>query len=392
MARLVWHLSRKGPDINDAQHGFSVGRSTVDAILRLGAFAEAEMEEERVVVATSLDITNAFNSLPWDRVEKAMRTALPPGSTVVCYADDTLVLSGGTDWGEATALANVAVECVVRSIRALGLRVAPNKTEALFLHGRFEGPPPQAHIMVADTRMKVGSMLKSPSLTLDGTSGFVEHFKRLSFKLGRIAGALAYLLPNFGGPRTLVRRLYAITVHSMALYGAPVWAGEMGANRRIKTLVNSAQRVMANRLTRAYRIVSHAAVTVLAGMIPADLLARVYADTYTRLRRLRQKGEDMSAGTIGRIRALARRRAFRYWKRQLGGAQRAGQADHRGHPPLSPRMGGQGPRRVKLPPDRCSPGTAASAWAAERDVLIAVAGRDLSLLAVVPAMVESKEA
>ncbi|XP_032687427.1 uncharacterized protein LOC116851766 [Odontomachus brunneus] len=134
-----------------------------------------------------------------------------------------------------------------------------------------------------------------------------------------MAGALACLLPNLGGPKTMVRRLYANTVHSMALYGAPVWAGEIGASRRIRALVNSAQRVMANRLTCAYRTVSHAAATVLAGMIPADLLARMYADTYTRLRRLRNEGEALSAGTIGRIRALARRRALRRWKRQLGG-------------------------------------------------------------------------
>ncbi|XP_032676818.1 uncharacterized protein LOC116846721 [Odontomachus brunneus] len=131
-------------------------------------------------------------------------TAIPPGSTVVCYADDTLVLSGVTDWGEATALANVTVECVVRSIRALGLRVAPNKTEALFLHARSVKPPPQAHIMVADTGVEMGPMLKSLGLTLDGTWGFVEHFERLSPKMGRMAGALACLLPNFGGPRTAV--------------------------------------------------------------------------------------------------------------------------------------------------------------------------------------------
>jgi len=71
---------------------------------------------------------------------------LPPGCHVICYADDTLVVAGGKDWRDATALGNIAVAGVVRGIKALGLRVAPRKTEAVFFHDGSQGPPPQAHI------------------------------------------------------------------------------------------------------------------------------------------------------------------------------------------------------------------------------------------------------
>lgn len=61
-----------------------------------------------------------------------LRTALPPGCHVICYADDTLVMARGMGWGDALALGNVAVACAVRSIKKIGLRVASQKTEAVF--------------------------------------------------------------------------------------------------------------------------------------------------------------------------------------------------------------------------------------------------------------------
>jgi len=147
---------------------------------------EATIEDGGVLLAVSLDIRNAFNTLPWrwiaaalehhgaprylsaiirdyfrDRIleyidrdglvqergvgcgvpqgsvwgpllwnlayDHILRCALPPGSTVVCYADDTLVLAGEKSWGEAVATANLAMANVVRSIRALGLEVAAQK-------------------------------------------------------------------------------------------------------------------------------------------------------------------------------------------------------------------------------------------------------------------------
>jgi len=51
-ARIVWHLSREGDvDLSERQYGFRGGRSTVDAICRVRAFAEAKAREGRVIVA-----------------------------------------------------------------------------------------------------------------------------------------------------------------------------------------------------------------------------------------------------------------------------------------------------------------------------------------------------
>lgn len=44
----------------------------MDAIIRVKSLTEAVVEEGGVVLAVSLDIANAFNTLPWDRVGGAV--------------------------------------------------------------------------------------------------------------------------------------------------------------------------------------------------------------------------------------------------------------------------------------------------------------------------------
>lgn len=128
------------------------------------------------MLAVSLDISNAFNTLPWSRIKESLRyrgiplylqrvvrdylrdrwvtytdrsgrvcegelhrgvpqgsvlgpslwnvgydavlhIALSHGCSVVCYANDTLMLAGGRDWGESLARGEVAIHAVIRSIR-----------------------------------------------------------------------------------------------------------------------------------------------------------------------------------------------------------------------------------------------------------------------------------
>jgi len=200
--RLVQHLKQVGPDISDAQYGFREGLSTVDAIQCVRNLAEERMAQGGVVLAVSLDIMNAFNSLPWDRMKESLRwhgvpkylanvihdylrdrwvvytdgtgtvrkgelhcgvpqgsvlgpllwdigynvvlqTALPPGCSITCYADDILILAGGRDWAEAISRGEVAVHSTINSIQRAGLKVAAKKTEALFMYEKKEkGQPP----------------------------------------------------------------------------------------------------------------------------------------------------------------------------------------------------------------------------------------------------------
>ncbi|XP_011332975.3 uncharacterized protein LOC105276783 [Ooceraea biroi] len=63
-ARLSKHMSEVGPDLADSQLGFRGGRSTVDAIRRVRSLSEEVTSRGGVVLAVSLDIVNAFNTLP----------------------------------------------------------------------------------------------------------------------------------------------------------------------------------------------------------------------------------------------------------------------------------------------------------------------------------------
>jgi len=199
VGRLNEHL-RENAELSERQFGFRAGRSTIDAVVELRACLEQIIQGRGVALAVSLDIVNAFNTLPWDKIGAGLRAhgvpgylvrivrayfegrgivfrdaegvcrrrrirrgvpqgsvlgpllwnlaydevlgrVLPPGCHVICYADDTLVLAGGRSWEDAIAKGNVAVAEVVGGIKGLDLGVAPRKTEAIFHDGSRGAPP-----------------------------------------------------------------------------------------------------------------------------------------------------------------------------------------------------------------------------------------------------------
>ncbi|XP_011267654.2 uncharacterized protein LOC105258217, partial [Camponotus floridanus] len=251
--------------------------------------------------------------------DSVLAVALPRGCRVVCYADDTIVLAEGDDWGEAAATASLAVACVARAIRALGLRVAPQKSEAIVWHDGSRGRPPPMVVTVEDTTVRVGSSLKYLGLILDSRWRFEEHVSRLVPRLTQTAMALGRLLPNLGGPDGRVRRLYAWTVHAMALYGAPVWAEQLGASARLRDMLHRVQRVLALRAVRAYRTVAFEAALALAGIPPAELLASALAGQYRRMRELREREGVLAlpARTREMVRRRFRRTLALEWQTRL---------------------------------------------------------------------------
>lgn len=372
-ARIVRHLERVGPNLADTQFGFRRGRSTLDAISCVKKLSEEACTKGGVILAVSLDIANAFNTLPWSTIVGAleyhcvpqylrrlvkdylsdravvfptkeglsrspMARGVPQGSalgpllwnlgydwvlrganlrgiSVVCYADDTLVTARGGTYREASILATAGVAAVVARIRRLGLQVALHKSEAICFHGPRKSPPAGSEIIVGGTAIAVRSTLKYLGVMLHSRWRFAAHLQQLTPKLMGTAAALARLLPNLGGVDGSCRRLYMAVVRSMALYGAPIWARSL--DRRETALLHRAQRVMALRVCRGYRTISHEVACVLAGSIPWDLEAEVLSEVFWRRVRAREQDLRPAPQEVVRWRTDARVRALESWKQKL---------------------------------------------------------------------------
>jgi hypothetical protein len=67
-APLEAHITERAPGWHDSQFGFRRGRSTVDAVRLVRSTTDAMVSRKGVAKAVSLDVTNAFNTIPWAKI------------------------------------------------------------------------------------------------------------------------------------------------------------------------------------------------------------------------------------------------------------------------------------------------------------------------------------
>jgi hypothetical protein len=158
-------------------------------------------------------------------------------------------------------------------------------------------------------------------LTIDNGWTFGPHFDLLVPKVTAAANALCGLLPNIRGAGTGVRRLYEGVIRSRVLYGAPIWAGDLMANRRSLTLLRRLHRTTAIRIARGYRTISHASASVLAASPPFELQALALQQVYDQLRDPGSDDGETQPTNCDRqvqdVRREAKRRLWERWRSQL---------------------------------------------------------------------------
>jgi hypothetical protein len=209
------------------------------------------------------------------------------------------------------------------AMRRLGLNVSPTKSEALgFSDRRTRGaPPPELCVYIDGEEVPVRSQIRYLGLTIDSRWTFGPHFDLLVPKVTAAANALCGLLPNIGGAGTRVHRLYEGVIRSRVLYGAPIWAGDLMANRRSLTLLRWLHRTTAIRIARGCRTISHAAASVLAVSPPFELQALALQQVYDRLRDPGSGDGETQATNCDRpiqdVRREAKRRLWERWRTQL---------------------------------------------------------------------------
>lgn len=210
---------------------------------------------------------------------------------------------------------NEALAGVVRAIKSLDLKIAPQKSEALYFHDGSRGAPPVSHIVMDGTRVIVGQRMKYLGLIIDEKWSFETHFKQLAPRLEVVTNQCSRLMPNLGGPGGKARRLYAMAINSVAMYGSPAWAVEAGRSKRILAILRTALRRVAVRVVRGYRTVSFAGSSLLAGLPPLEMLASMYAETF---RRVRAKREELAGGLtswhVNAIKIMAKRKMYERWE------------------------------------------------------------------------------
>lgn len=168
--------------------------------------------------------------------------------------------------------------------------------------------------------MEVKSQVKYLGIILDSRMSFRPHFEAVIPKAEGILRSLSRLLPNLHGPAEGKRRLYSSVIHSVLLYGAPVWWRTAVEDERVKKALRSLQRKVAIRVCCAYRTVSFHAAMMVAGIIPINHLAPWLAEVYASVRGAEGPVPPDTRAMLG---ALARQRAIAAWKAEelalLGG-------------------------------------------------------------------------
>lgn len=279
----AWMSKNPYAALTENQYGFRKDKSTCDALVKVRSEIQRVVEEGGVAIAVSLDIANAFNSLPWPKIrealrdkgfppyirriisgyltnrwvefvvsdgrikERAVQTGVPQGSvlgpllwnttydkvlrvqamegcTVVRYADDTIIIATVNDAEQARLHANLQTALVVNRIKALGLKVAANKTKVVLFHGPKRRPTEMPIIRVEDAFVPATNKMKYLGIILDSRWTFRCHIDYVADKASKVARAVGRLMPNLRGPQESKRKLYATVVLSVILYGAPPWS------------------------------------------------------------------------------------------------------------------------------------------------------------------------
>lgn len=84
-SRVVKHIEGMGPNLSNEQFGFRAGRSTIDALTVLKRLSTEVTSKGGRLLAVSIDIANAFNSLSYEVIQDALEhfqmplVSSPPG-------------------------------------------------------------------------------------------------------------------------------------------------------------------------------------------------------------------------------------------------------------------------------------------------------------------------
>ncbi|KAG8229087.1 hypothetical protein J437_LFUL010770 [Ladona fulva] len=203
--------------------------------------------------------------------DSLLRTDMPEKTFLVGYSDDIAAVIEARN----PELAQLQLNKVMRRVNAWmenhGLHFALSKTDIVMLTRKR---------ICTIIEMRVGSEITETKVSarylgveFDSKLTFWPQIKNSSDKAAATTVSLSRLMANVGSPKQCKRKLLMAVVESQLLYGVEIWASALNTAKYRKS-ITVVQRRGALRVACSYRTVSEAAVLVIAGTIPIDLLAK----------------------------------------------------------------------------------------------------------------------
>lgn len=335
-----WLSNNPGSSLSDRQYGFRKRRSTNDALLDVRQVILSATDSGNMVLAVSLDISNAFNSIPFSKIRRTLwrrripdylrriifsyltnrkvryknpkgkwmyvsvtagvpqgsvlgpllwnitydtvlRTLLQGKNEIFCFADDTLVLLVAEGMDTLNEYVATDLRRIIKAIGDLGLKLSDHKTDVMLFGGRNKDLPT---IKIGRSHIEAKRYMKYLGVILDHKWNISRHFTYIKDKASKVIRSLERLMPNLRGPGQNKRRLYAEVVLSILLYASPVWFPDLSKSKSKRRGFNQLLRRICIRLICAYRTTSLDAALLLAAIPPLHLLAEARGNTFLRIK------------------------------------------------------------------------------------------------------------
>ncbi|GBN41241.1 Retrovirus-related Pol polyprotein from type-1 retrotransposable element R1 [Araneus ventricosus] len=330
----LFHFLLKHNKISPNQFGFTPGRSATEAIIQLKDWIAAARAQKKHSAIISLDVKSAFSRVWWPLVLHNLKKSGCPrnlfklaasflegrsisfkyGDTVtsrdysigcpqgsnsgplywLLVVNDALDLDFGQDvrilayaddiylFVEATGKQNIKkyAESSLSKLQEWSLsakvQFAHEKTQLIPFgkNGRHKHPP---YCSFNGKAIKLARQLRILGVVLDDYLNGNPHIQHVGEKILKILNRLTIARTRRGLSGRVLKLLYKRALERILVYAAPAW---WTGTVKQTTKINSIQRQILLAVTGAFRTTSTAALQIISGVEPADLVCEMETALY----------------------------------------------------------------------------------------------------------------
>lgn len=227
--------------------------------------------EEETMVTSGVPQGSVLGPTLWNVLyDGLLRTLLPPGVEYLAFADDVALVAKAKDSIRLEQLLTSAVQVVQDWLAQTGLSLSANMCEVMVITNTRTHN--ELNLVIDCHRVSSSGCIKYLGIHIDNKWRFLEHAKTVAAKASKAVQGLSRILPNLSAAKPTKRKLLSNVAHAIMLYGSPFWSQDMSAPGWME--LGKVQRRMSLRVISAYYTVAGDAATVIAGILPIDLMAR----------------------------------------------------------------------------------------------------------------------